>query len=293
MPGLPTTREEILARRDQPRLVQMMELGDQVKREDRLIDTDPELRLRVHRPVDAEGTLPAVVSLHMGGYVLGSYEDDDFRHDRMAPKLGYVGVAVDYRLAPETPYPGPLEDCYAGLKWTYEHADELGVDPQRIGILGASAGGGLAAALALLARDRGEIPVAFQMLLYPMLDDRRTTKTSAWDTVIWDPTTNELGWSCYLGELFEKDDVPAYAAAARATDLTGLPPAFVSVGSLDLFCDEDVEYAARLNHAGVPVELHVYPGMPHAFDLFMGLVDASRRSLRDQEEWLAAQLAAR
>ena len=193
----------------------MMELGDQVRREDRVVEGDPPVRVRVHRPVGTDGPLPAVVSLHMGGYILGSYEDDDFRHDRLAPKLGYVGVAVDYRLAPETPYPGPLEDCYAALKWTFDHAEELGVDPGRIGILGASAGGGLAAALALLARDRGEVPVAFQMLLYPMLDDRRITTTSGWEAVIWSPVQNELGWSCYLGERFGTEDVPAYAAAAR------------------------------------------------------------------------------
>lgn len=292
MPGVPATREEIAARRSQPRLVQM-ELSDAVEREDRTVEGDPPVTVRIHRPVGAEGPLPAVVSLHMGGYVLGSYEDDDFRHDRLAPKLGYLGVAVEYRLAPETPYPGALEDCYAGLKWTFDHAEELGVDRGRIGILGASAGGGLAAALALLARDRGEVPVAFQMLLYPMLDDRRVTTTSGWDTVIWAPEHNELGWSSYLGELYGADQVPAYAAPARAEDLSGLPPAFVSVGALDLFCDEDVEYAARLNRAGVPVELHVYPGMPHAFDLFSGLADGARRALRDQEEWLGQQLAPR
>ncbi len=229
--------------------------------------------------------------MHPGGYILGSYEEDDFRHDRLCPKLGYVGVSVDYRLAPETPYPGPLEDCYRALLWVFQNAGPLGVDPGRIGIFGASAGGGLAAALALLARDRGEVPVAFQQLVYPMLDDRRVTPMSSWDALIWNPQNNELGWSCYLGELFGSDDVPQYAAPSRASDLSGLPPALLCIGALDVFCDEDVEYARALNHAGVPVELHVCPSVPHGFDMMMDLVEVSRRSVRDQEEWLAARLA--
>ncbi len=286
----PTTRDEILERRRQGRLFQP-ELSDRVLRQDHLIPGDPPVRVRVHRPAGADGPLPAIVSIHPGGYILGSYEDDDFRHDRLCPKLGYLGVAVDYRLAPETPYPGPLEDCYRALQWVHQQADELGVDRQRIGLLGASAGGGLAAALALLARDRGEVPVAFQQLIYPMLDDRRTTPTSQWDALVWNPKNNELGWSCYLGELFGTDEVPAYAAPARATDLAGLPPTFLCVGALDLFCDEDLDYAQRLNHAGVPVELHLYPAVPHGFDMLQDLVEVSRRCLRDQEEWLAARLA--
>ena len=130
--------------------------------------------VRVHRAKGTDGVLPCVYSMHGGGYVIGSHSMDDPLFERWCPKLGLVGVSVDYRLAPETPYPGPLEDCYRGLVWTYEHADELGIDPARIGIMGVSAGGGLAAALALLARDRGEVPVAFQLLDQPMLDDRQT-----------------------------------------------------------------------------------------------------------------------
>ncbi len=286
----PTTRQEILEHRAQRRLFQI-QLSDRVQRDDHVIEGDPPVQVRVHREKGLDGPAPAIVSMHPGGYILGSYEDDDFRHDRWCPKLGYVGVAVDYRLAPETPYPGPIEDCYRALRWVHQNAERLGVDRDRIGILGASGGGGLAAALALLARDRGEVPVAFQQLLYPMLDDRRRTPTSKWDALVWNPANNELGWSCYLGELFGTEDVPAYAAAARAVDLAGLPPTFLSVGTLDLFCDEDIDYAQRLNHFGVPVELHVYPAMPHAFDMMMDLVEVSRRALRDQEEWLTARLA--
>ena len=136
---------------------------------------DPPVPVRVHRPADNDGVLPAIFTIHGGGYIIGSYLMDDFLHDGWCPGLGTVGVSVEYRLAPETPYPGPLEDCYAALRWTHEHADELGVDADRIGIYGLSAGGGLAAALALLARDRGEVPLAFQLLDCPMLDDRQTT----------------------------------------------------------------------------------------------------------------------
>jgi acetyl esterase/lipase len=283
-----TSRDGIPAMRERRFLA--VELSDNVERNDHLVGDDPAVRVRVHRPKGLEGPLPCVVSLHGGGYIVGSYEGDDVRHDRLCQKLGYVGVAIDYRLAPETPYPGPLEDCYTGLKWVHENATTLGVDPERIGVFGASAGGGLAAGLGLLARDRGEVPIAFQQLIYPMLDDRRCTATSSWDALIWSPASNELGWSCYLGDLFGTEDVPAYAAAARGTDLAGLPPTFICVGTLDLFCDENIDFAKRLNHAGVPVELHVYPGAPHGFDMMMAQSEPSRRCLRDQEEWLARRL---
>ena len=151
------------------------ELSDAVVRTEHVVPGDPPVPVRVHRPVTAEGRLPAVVTIHGGGYVIGSYDMDDPLLDRWCPGLGVVGVSVEYRLAPETPYPGPMEDCYAALRWTYDNADELGVDKDRIGIYGLSAGGGLAAALALLARDRGEVPLAFQLLDCPMLDDRQQT----------------------------------------------------------------------------------------------------------------------
>lgn len=252
----------------------------------------PEVVLRVHRPVGAEGPLPCVYFIHGGGYVLGSAEMDDLRFDKWCPKLRCVGVSVEYRLAPETPYPGPLLDCYAGLSWVYHHAAELGVDRGRIGIGGASAGGGLASGLALLAHDRGEIPLAFQLLIYPMLDDRRVTVSSQWEVPVWSPAANRYGWRAYLGDLFDKgDDVPPFAAAVHATDLRGLPPAYVCVGSLDGFLDEDVAYALRLNQAGVPTELHVYPGAPHGFDGFWPGTGVARRARRDIEDWLARQLS--
>jgi acetyl esterase/lipase len=198
-------------------------------------------------------------------------------------------VSVEYRLAPETAYPGPLDDCYAGLRWTLEHAEELGIAPDRIGISGVSAGGGLAAALALLARDRAEVPVAFQLLECPMIDDRQTTSSSQLDGLpIWSREANEFGWRSYLGDLYG-GDVPAYAAAAHATDLSGLPPALVIVGGADGFRDEDIEYALRLNQAGVPTELHVLPGAPHGVQMFTDSVVA-RRWNRMVTEWLEQRL---
>jgi triacylglycerol lipase len=200
-------------------------------------------------------------------------------------------VSVEYRLSPETPYPGPLEDCYTGLSWVFANAESLGVDPSRIGISGASAGGGLAAALALLVRDRGEMDLGFQCLIYPMIDDRQITASSGWDVPIWSPANNTFGWRSYLGELYGSPEVPPYAAPPRATDLSGLPPAFVCVGTLDGFCDEDIDYAARLIDAGVPTELHVYPGAPHGFDYFGPTFALSRRCVRETKEWLTAMIS--
>ena len=269
------------------------ELSDAVARTDHLVPGDPPVRVRVHRPVGLEGRLPAIVTIHGGGYVIGSYDMDDPVLDRWCPALGIVGVSVDYRLAPETPYPGPLDDCYAALRWTVDHADELGIDPGCIGVSGLSAGGGLAAALALRARDRGEIPLAFQLLDCPMLDDRqRTPSIRAPGLYVWSSASNEFGWRSYLGELYQSDDVPVYAAPARATQLGGLPPACVIVGSIDGFRDEDIDYAQRLNQAGVPCELHVIAGLPHAYLLVPGAA-AVQQAARCRDDWLARQLAGR
>ncbi|MFN0090427.1 MAG: alpha/beta hydrolase [Acidimicrobiales bacterium] len=266
-----------------------VELSDRVERVDH--QTPGGVVVRVHRPVDAEGALPCVYWMHGGGLVLGSYTGDDARFDDWCQRFGCVGVSVEYRLAPETPYPGPLEDCYAGLSWVHEHAERLGVDRARLGIGGASAGAGLAAGLALLTRDRGEVPLAFQLLIYPMLDDRQITPSSQWLDPIWPPAANHYGWTAYLGAAKGGPDVAAYAAPARATDLGGLPSTFISVGAIDGFSDEDIDYAVRLRHAGVPTELHVYPGMPHGFDALLPNLALAKRASRDADEWLAARLA--
>jgi acetyl esterase/lipase len=262
-------------------------LTDAVVRSDHLVAGEPPVPVRVHRAAEAEGALPCVYSIHGGGYVIGSYDMDDFRFDNWCPKLGIVGVSVEYRLAPETPYPGPLEDCYHGLKWVFDNAEKLGIDRNRIGIGGISAGGGLAAGLALLARDRGEVPLAFQLLDCPMLDDRQQTPSSQLEGLaVWSRETNTFGWRCYLGDLFGTDDIPYTAAPARCRDLSGLPPAFVSVGTVDGFRDEDIDYAVRLNQAGVPCELHVYPGACHGYQIAVDS-DVVRRSNRDVTDWVA------
>jgi acetyl esterase/lipase len=272
-------------------LAMAVELSDDVERTDHVVSTDPYVVVRVHRPKAADGNArPGVYSIHGGGYVMGTYEMDDARFDRYCTRLQCVGVSVEYRLAPESPYPGPIEDCYAGLRWMHAHSDELGVDPDHIGVTGISAGGGLAAALALLARDRGEVPLAFQLLECPMLDDRQVTSSSQLDGLpIWSRESNEFGWRSYLGKLYGRDDIPIYAAPARADDLTGLPPTLVIVGGADGFRDENIAYAMRLNQAGVPTELHVLPGAPHGVQMFAGSAVATRWS-RIVTEWLASRL---
>jgi acetyl esterase/lipase len=278
--------------RDARNVAMQVELSDAVERTDHVVSEDPRVVVRVHRPKAVSGPLPCVYSIHGGGYVLGTYAMDDARFDRLCPTFPCVGVSVEYRLAPETAYPGPLDDCYAGLRWTFEHAAELGITPDRVGIAGVSAGGGLAAALALLARDRGEVPVAFQLLECPMIDDRQTTSSSRLDGLpIWSRESNEFGWRSYLGDLYGNADLPPYAAPARADDLTGLPPALVIVGGADGFRDEDIHYALRLNQAGVPTELHVLPGAPHGVQMFADSVVA-RRWNRIVVEWLGLQLHA-
>lgn len=250
---------------------------------------DPGVPVRVHRERGVTEPRPCLISIHGGGYVMGSHLGDDGRFDRWSIGLRCVGVSVGYRLAPETPYPGPLEDCYAALRWATENARDLGIDPSRIGIMGGSAGGGLAAGLALLARDRGEIPVAFQVLSYPMLDDRATRSGRA-GAPLWGPSANQFGWRSYLSGLHSGVEIPGYAVPARAGELAGLPPTFIMVGNLDGLLDEDVEYAQRLIAAGVPTDLHVVADGPHAFDSMLADTAVAHRAGRVLEDWLEYRL---
>lgn len=266
------------------------ELSDGVERNDHEIPDSDGVVVRVHRPKGVDGRLPCVYWIHGGGLVLGSYENEDLRFDLWCQEHRCVGVAVEYRLAPEHPYPAPLDDCMAGLRWVHDNAEMLGVDTDRVGIGGNSAGGGLAAGLALRARDQGGPPISFQLLVYPMIDDRQITPSSQWPEAVWPPPANEFGWTSYLGDAKGGDGVPPEAAAARAGDLTDLPPTFIMVGSIDGFSDEDIDFAVRLRHAGVDVELHVYPGAPHGFDSLAPTATVSRRAHRDMGEWLAAHL---
>lgn len=265
-------------------------LSSDVTRSDWVIPGDPDVSVRIHRPSHATGPLPCLVSMHAGGYVVGDPTMDDHLLDHWCRTLGIVAVSVDYRLAPAHCYPAPLMDCYAALTWIYEQADLHRIDRARIGVHGIGAGGGLAAALAGVARDHRDIPLAFQLLDSPMLDDRQQTPSSRRDDLlVWSAQSNEFGWRAYLGDLYGSEDLPVYAAAARNTRLRGLPPCFISVGALDGFHDEDVDYATRLNHAGVPTELHVYPRTPHGYRVAV-TSDVARRAERDQTDWLRRQL---
>ncbi|GAB7007477.1 hypothetical protein JCM18899A_49520 [Nocardioides sp. AN3] len=244
--------------------------------------------LRVHRPTNLEGAVPCLFAIHGGGFILGTYEVEDQRLDAWCQKLGVVGLSVDYRLAPESPYPAALGDCLAAFRWVTENASSLGVLRQSVGLLGTSAGAGLALAMGLYLRDSGAaISPAFQLLSYPMIDDRQITPSSSWtDVPVWDPASNDLGWRSYLGDLYGGDDVPEYAAPARGEDLRGLAPTFISVGSADIVHDEAVELARRLVHAGVPTDLRVYAGAPHGMDRRATDTYLSRSSRRDMLAWL-------
>lgn len=248
----------------------------------------PDVPVFVYLPRDAPGPYPALLEMHGGGHVAGTALMGDEANRLLADTLGCVVVTVDYRLAPETPFPGPLEDCYAALRWLHANADEFGIDRTRIGVIGESAGGGLAAGLALLARDRGEVPLAYQMLRCPMLDDRscidRDPNRSTGEYV-WTREGNLFGWTAFLGAEPGGRDISPYAAPARATDLAGLPPTFINIGALDLFLDESLDYARRLVRAGVPVELHVYSGAFHVFEL-AAQAAVSQRANRDMLDGL-------
>ena len=257
-----------------------------VTTEDRKIpgpDGDPAVAVRIYRPENRSGNLPALLWIHGGGYMLGNIEQDDFSVREMTLAGDCVTVSVEYRLAPENPFSAPLEDCYAALKWLARNAGKLGVDQKRIAIGGASAGGGLAAGLALLARERGEIDIMFQFLIYPMIDDRNIAPPGddLPDSLFWTRESNKIGWRSYLGCEPGIDGISCYAAASRATDLAGLPPAYITVGEIDLFAQEDIDYARKLIDAGVCTELHVYPGGCHAFDMMAPDAAISRQFADD------------
>ena len=222
---------------------------------------------------------PGIIHTHGGGFVLGSAKEYVPAAQDWAAELDCFVATVEYRLAPETRYTGSIEDNYSALRWVYQHARELGVDPARIAVMGESAGGGHAALLALTARDRGEVPLAFQALIYPMLDDRTGSSRQPPNNegrIIWTAQDNRLGWEAFLGQKPGTPNVPAAAVPARRRDLAGLPQAFIGVGSIDLFCDEDIRYAERLAAAGIETELSVIPGAFHGFDLIAGSTELVR-----------------
>ena len=241
-------------------------------------DDRTKVRLRVYRPKSVAPPTPVLVWLHGGGYVAGRPEINDLCCGQYVHKLGITAVSVDYRCAPEHPFPAGLDDSYSALKWVVSHSQELGVDAKRIAIGGESAGGGLAASLIQLAHDRQEIKPAFQLLVYPMLDDRTVLRTDLDDScsVTWNQKSNRFGWESYLGKKCGAGDVPEYAVPARREDVSGLPRVWIGVGTVDVFHDEDMAYAERLKGCGVECEIYEVPGAFHGFDEFAPKAPVSR-----------------
>ena len=230
------------------------------------------IELHVFDPTPGAKGRAALYHIHGGGMILGSVRDMQFGPSSMAAALGIPVISVEYRLAPETPFPGPQQDCLDGLAWLATNADELGIDPARIAIGGESAGGGLAAATALMARDTGGPKLAAQVLVYPMLDHRTGSDACRWNNRstgewVWTRSANQFGWNALRGDYPAEDARKGWFSPALADDLSGLPPTLLLTGSLDLFFDEDLDYARRLVDSGVPVELHSYPGAIHAFNM--------------------------
>jgi acetyl esterase/lipase len=278
------------------------ELPEGVTVEDRLVpgfDGDPlnpapgghEVLVRLYRPADLAPDAPALYWIHGGGMVLGSVEMNDLECAVWAAELGCTVASVDYRLAPEHPFPAAINDCYAGLAWLAANAADLGIDADRIAIGGASAGGGLATGTALLARDRSGPALCFQLLVFPMVDHRNITDSShaIVDSRVWNRDANLAAWAAYLsGSATGPGDAPVspYASPSVAPDLAGLPPAYINVGEFDMFLDEDVAYARALMAAGVPAELRVYPGAFHGSTSMVAHSPLSQRWVADQDDAL-------
>ncbi len=272
-------------------------IGDRpIEFEDRVIPGPvggPDLEVTVLRPSTPRAGAPAVYNMHGGGLIMGTRFMDIPRLADMVAEFGFVAVSVDYRLAPENPGVGPAEDCYAGLVWTAEHADELGFDPARLLVMGGSAGGNLAAAMSLMARDRGGPALAGQVLLVPMLDDRNETVSShQFDGIgTWDRHSNVFAWGMVLGDHVGGPQVSPYIAPARADDLSNLPPAYIELGSAELFRDESIEYANRIWAAGGQAELHVWSGGFHGYDMFCPDSQLTGDSLAARKSWFRRVLS--
>jgi acetyl esterase/lipase len=271
--------------------------GGRVRIEERQVpgpEGAPEITLLILSPASPSGPVAGIFNIHGGGMIVGD------RRTGVELFLPYVAdgdavvVSVEYRLAPEHPDPAPVEDCYAGLAWTGKHASELGIDPDRLIVLGGSAGGGLAAGTALLARDRAFPHLSHQILICPMLDDRFTTHSSRMldGEGVWDRNANLFGWTSLLGDRRGGPDVSPYAAPARAQDLSGLPRTYIDTGSVEVFRDEILDYATRLSQAGVNVDLHMWGGAFHASDMMAGHAAVSRASNATRDEFIRRALEA-
>jgi acetyl esterase/lipase len=250
--------------------------------------------LRVYRPKNNSQKLPAVFWIHGGGFCFGSVDGDDYLVRSMTREIGCVFVSVDYRLAPEYPYPTPLNDCYAGIEWLFSKADKLSVDSQRIAVGGISAGGGLAAGLALLIRDKGEFNICFQALLCPMIDSRNITDSSylVTDPRIWNRDSNIIAWQHYMGttECLTSKAISKYAAPIFANDLHGLPSTYIAVGDVDLFLDEDINYSERLEAAGIGIQLEIFKGGFHAFEFLVPSAKISKLARATHSSAISAAL---
>ncbi len=246
-------------------------------------DEQTKIRLRIYKPKSLTPPAPVLIWFHGGGHLMGKPEMDDLRCAQYARESSIAIVSVDYRYAPKHPFPTGLEDSYSALKWVEAHSQQLGIDGKRIAVGGASAGGGLAAALAQLAHDRQDIQPVFQLLVYPMLDDRTALRTDIDDSYnfTWPQENNRFAWESYLGGKYGAEEMPAYAVPARRGELSGLPPVWIGVGTLDVFYEEDAAYAHRLNECGVDCEKVIVPGAFHGFDVFdpqLPVVQEFRRS---------------
>ncbi len=255
-------------------------------------DKTPDVPVRIYRP-DTVASPALLLDVHGGGFMLGGLDMNHADNVELARNLGVVVVSVDYRLAPEAPFPAGLEDCYAALVWAVNNADTLGIDPARVVVHGMSAGAGLCAALTLLSRDHDGPTIAFQYLDSPEIDDRLETWSMRefTDTPVWNRPNAELSWDYYLGPgVRGTDQVSPYAAPARATDLSGLPPAYITVMEFDPLRDEGIGYAQALLCAGVPVELHLFPGTFHGSGLMIRHPRVSQRQHADRHAVLARAL---
>lgn len=255
-----------------------------------LIEDDPSIVIYViNQDLEVDSPRPVILHTHGGGFVTGSAKNEIARLQELAAELDVVVVSVEYRLAPETTFEGSIEDNYSALVWIYQHAEMLGIDKSKIALMGESAGGGHAALLAIIARDRGEVPVMFQLLIQPMLDDRTGSSRPVPDhigQILWTRQANQFGWSAFLGQAPGTDKVPRRAVPARTLDLSGLPPTYISIGSIDLFVQEGVSFAKRLIEAGIPTELHIVPGAFHGFDQIAPDTELARAFAEDQKSAL-------
>ena len=258
---------------------------------ERYVDSEPEVRVLVTTPLAMGVCRPAVLLIHGGAMVVGSPQFEAFQGGRLARELDAVIVSPDYRLAPEHPFPAALDDCMATLRWMRSRADELGIDSDRIAVAGSSAGGGLSAAVAQRSSDEG-IGLRAQVLVYPMLDDRTALRDDhgGRGQFMWTPASSRWAWTAYLGREPQMSQAPEYAAPARRTDLSGLPPAWVGVGDLDILYDEGVAYAEQLKACGVPCELVTVPRMYHGADGIKRKVLSMRDFRRGTSEHLRTYL---